>query len=99
MPHFLALDCSVYIWVYNFSCLVHNPPPRPSGVGLLCNLMNGAMQEAMAVAIRSASVACWICSKTVDIKDCVTDEHGRSVHEPCYVTRLALESATRKRPR
>jgi hypothetical protein len=61
--------------------------------------MNGAMQEAMTVAIRSISLACWICGKTVDIKDCVTDEHGRSVHEPCYVTRLALESATRKRPR
>jgi hypothetical protein len=36
---------------------------------------------------------CWICSKPVLLENCKIDEHGRPVHENCYVTRLALEMA------
>ena len=33
--------------------LVHNLPPRPLGVGLMCNLMNGAIQETEVITQNS----------------------------------------------
>ena len=37
---------------------------------------------------------CWLCGKAVSLEVCKTDEYGKSVHEECYVTRLALEKAS-----
>jgi hypothetical protein len=31
---------------------------------------------------------CAICKQTVDLAESKTDEHGRSVHEDCYVSLL-----------
>lgn len=42
---------------------------------------------------------CWICDKFVDITTCKIDEHGRAVHEACYIARIALENSARKGPR
>lgn len=44
------------------------------------------------------STCCWICGRDVSLKDCKTDEHGRAVHEECYVTRTRLESETLRVP-
>ena len=37
---------------------------------------------------------CCLCDRPVEIEHCKTDEHGRAIHEQCYVARLALEMAT-----
>jgi hypothetical protein len=37
---------------------------------------------------------CWLCGKAVSLEACKTDEYGKSVHEECYVARLALEKAS-----
>jgi len=37
---------------------------------------------------------CWICGKNVSLEVCKTDEHGKAVHEECYVARVALERAS-----
>ena len=39
---------------------------------------------------------CWLCGEAVDLSTCKIDEYGETVHEACYVARLALESGTRK---
>jgi hypothetical protein len=46
-------------------------------------------------SIRTAH-CCWICGKPVVLENCNVDEHGLSVHEECYVARVALNS---RRPR
>jgi hypothetical protein len=51
------------------------------------------------VAIRTICLTCWICDKSIDLKNCVTDEHGIAVHQECYTVRLALENSARKGPR
>jgi len=38
--------------------------------------------------------SCWLCGKPVSLEACKTDEYGQSVHERCYVARLALEKAS-----
>jgi hypothetical protein len=38
--------------------------------------------------------ACWLCGKAVSLEASQTDEYGKSVHEECYVARLALEKAS-----
>jgi hypothetical protein len=37
---------------------------------------------------------CWICGGGVSLETCKTDEHGKAVHEECYVARMALERAS-----
>lgn len=37
---------------------------------------------------------CAICRKSVNLKVSQTDEHGRSVHENCYVWRLLSKKPT-----
>lgn len=32
------------------------------------------------------SLVCRICSSSVPLETCNTDEHGRAVHEGCYVS-------------
>ena len=39
---------------------------------------------------------CWLCGEAVDLRICKIDEHGETVHEACYVARIAFESGTRK---
>jgi hypothetical protein len=34
---------------------------------------------------------CWICKQELLLEDSKTDEHGKSVHEACYVTRMQME--------
>ena len=41
-----------------------------------------------------ASWSCWLCGKPVSLEACKTDEYGKSVHEECYIARLALEKAS-----
>ncbi len=40
----------------------------------------------------SASPACWMCGNPVALEECNTDEHGRAVHEQCYVEKVKRES-------
>ena len=40
---------------------------------------------------------CWICGKVVDLLTSTTDEHGNSVHGPCYAARTALLASTQAR--
>lgn len=40
----------------------------------------------------SYMMMCWICGKAVDLETCNIDEHGRGVHENCYVAKMALEN-------
>jgi hypothetical protein len=61
------------------------------GVGLLCNLMNGAIQETKMTTPISIHLFCWICDKSVDVAKCNIDEYGEVVHEACYSARIALE--------
>jgi len=34
---------------------------------------------------------CWICDRSVSVRENKTDGNGFSVHKPCYVAKLALE--------
>jgi hypothetical protein len=36
---------------------------------------------------------CDVCSETVSLEDCNTDERGNAVHEECYLRTLDLEKA------
>ncbi len=35
---------------------------------------------------------CWICDQPIRLEDCKIDEHGRAVHETCYVAKVSLEN-------
>jgi len=35
---------------------------------------------------------CWICGNRVSLERCKIDEHGRAVHEDCYVAKIALQN-------
>ncbi len=38
-------------------------------------------------------ISCTLCSKPIDLQtDLQADEHGRAVHEDCYVERIARSS-------
>ena len=37
---------------------------------------------------------CSICNKPVDLESAKTDDHGKAVHEQCYLLRHALKNAT-----
>jgi hypothetical protein len=37
---------------------------------------------------------CWICGRGVSLEVSKTDEHGKAVHEECYVARVALRGAS-----
>jgi hypothetical protein len=37
---------------------------------------------------------CVICSKPVPLESSKTNEHGKAIHEECYVLKLQLEQAT-----
>jgi hypothetical protein len=41
-------------------------------------------------------LACWICSKAIDLNHCKTDEQGLPVHGECYVSRIAVKNATQE---
>lgn len=45
-------------------------------------------------ALNSRQHLCWICGKEVLLEKCNTDEHGRAVHERCYVLKLKVETAS-----
>jgi hypothetical protein len=47
---------------------------------------------------QNSNLICWLCGKSVDVTACKTDEHGKAVHEACYVVRIALEASSRKAP-
>lgn len=32
---------------------------------------------------------CWLCGKAVSLETCKSDEHGRAVHEECYVADIS----------
>jgi len=38
--------------------------------------------------VSGAAAACAICGQHVGVENSNTDEHGRAVHEACYVARL-----------
>jgi hypothetical protein len=40
-------------------------------------------------------VVCSICSQNVMLEQCKIDEHGKPVHENCYVTKLAKSTRLR----
>ena len=73
---------------------LHIPPPDPIlGVGLLCNLMNGADRRPN-LATQNPIHLCHVCAKPVDLGMCKTDDHGQAVHDDCYVSKLTLERVT-----
>jgi hypothetical protein len=37
-------------------------------------------------------IHCSICNKLVDLENTKTDDHGKAVHEECYVLREALKN-------
>ena len=39
---------------------------------------------------------CWMCGQALDLKTCKTDEHGMTVHENCYVLKVALEKESER---
>jgi hypothetical protein len=43
------------------------------------------------------NTSCWICGRDVPLKNKV-DEHGRAVHEECYVARMKLEAESSRVP-
>jgi hypothetical protein len=45
------------------------------------------------------STYCWICGRELSLEDCKTDEHGRAIHEECYVARMKLESESQSASR
>ena len=50
----------------------------------------------------TSSHSCWVCGKEVSLLDCKTDEHGRAVHEQCYIARISLKCVSEQphgRPR
>jgi|HubBroStandDraft_6_1064221.scaffolds.fasta_scaffold25895_6 hypothetical protein len=38
---------------------------------------------------------CFICKESVNLEECKTDEHGRAVHEDCYVWHVILKKPRR----
>ena len=42
--------------------------------------------------------SCWICNRDVPLQSCKVDEHGRAVHEECYVARMKLEPGSSRVP-
>jgi hypothetical protein len=42
--------------------------------------------------------ACPICNRPVALEQAKTDEHGRAIHEDCYLVRVKLEGATDSYP-
>jgi hypothetical protein len=34
---------------------------------------------------------CWICDRSVPVRESKTDGNGFAVHKPCYLAKLALE--------
>jgi hypothetical protein len=38
---------------------------------------------------------CYICKESVNLEDSKTDEHGRAVHENCYVWTVVLKKPRR----
>jgi hypothetical protein len=41
---------------------------------------------------------CPICKKAVPLETANTDEHGRAMHEECYLLKVRLEDATTLSP-
>ena len=41
---------------------------------------------------------CPICNLTVSLERAKTDEHGRAIHEECYLLKVKLEGATGSDP-
>ena len=37
---------------------------------------------------------CWICGRSVSVRESKIDENGFAVHEQCYVAKLALEEGS-----
>ena len=55
----------------------------------LCS--TNASEAAMATDL---TPHCWICHQPVGLEDCKIDEHGRAMHEKCYIAKLALKKET-----
>ncbi len=36
---------------------------------------------------------CWICGRAIPLEQSKIDEHGRAVHEDCYLARVKLEQS------
>lgn len=51
--------------------------------------------------IQMPSYNCWICSNKVSLERCTIDEHGRPVHEQCYVAKIRFQARgnTQRSPR
>jgi hypothetical protein len=43
-------------------------------------------------SIQMPSYNCWICGYEVSLERCKIDEHGRPVHEQCYVAKIQLQA-------
>jgi hypothetical protein len=54
-----------------------------------------AEQEGSSGAI--GFVSCVVCGKPVDLGHCKTDEHGKAVHERCYLKKTTKVTTFRGR--
>jgi hypothetical protein len=48
------------------------------------------------MSYKSLLLPCWVCGGSVNLEDSKTDEHGRAVHENCYVWTVILKKPPRK---
>jgi hypothetical protein len=40
---------------------------------------------------------CWMCGKPVSLETCKTDQHGKAVHEQCYVAKVKADGVASRR--
>jgi hypothetical protein len=52
------------------------------------------MTGSAQVTPQLPAIACCICTRPIPVEDSKTDEHGKAVHEECYVRKMISQSAT-----
>jgi hypothetical protein len=71
-----------------------HPSAAPVGVGLLCNLMMHPGTGGHPIMLNLTPLpTCNICNKPVTLETSKTDEHGKAVHEGCYVLKVSEKRA------
>jgi hypothetical protein len=43
-------------------------------------------------SLQKSTHICWICGNDVSREKCKIDEHGRAVHEDCYIAKIHLQN-------
>ena len=75
------------------------------GVGLLCNLMiliGGhsmpgilrSMLEILQFVPKPRLPICSLCNEGIELETVKTDEHGKAIHDECYLLKMRLKDVT-----